>query len=373
MKINNKIPPVLTEVVIKAPGRTCLFGDHQDYLGLPVITCAISRHITLTAKVNGSMALVINKPDIDDVRTIDISEPISLVEKGDHLLAAMKILEEYNCIPQCGYNIIISGNIAINAGTSSSSAVVITWVKFLVSAFGCNQIVTDEFISQIAYEAEVTFHGAPGGKMDQYSIGLGNILYLETGNELAYEIYDKPLKGLIIAESGIPKQTTGVLGELKYEAQLAIHRVRNKYPSFDIQQATKANLSKYLNCVPDSNQKYLAAAILNHNITKKARTEFQKSELDFVRLGNLMNDHHHILKEYLKLTVPKIDKMINTSLDTGALGAKIVGSGRGGSIVVLAKQGEEENIIAALLKVGAKDAYKVEVDPGARMIKPRSI
>ena len=36
-------------IYIKAPARICLFGDHQDYLGLPVIACSIARFINLKA------------------------------------------------------------------------------------------------------------------------------------------------------------------------------------------------------------------------------------------------------------------------------------------------------------------------------------
>jgi len=37
------------QIEVKAPARVCLFGDHQDYLGLPVIAAAIDRFITLKA------------------------------------------------------------------------------------------------------------------------------------------------------------------------------------------------------------------------------------------------------------------------------------------------------------------------------------
>ena len=60
-----------------------------------------------------------------------------------------------------------------------------------------------------------------------------------------------------------------------------------------------------------------------------------------------MNKHHYYLKNLLKITVPKIDDMINAALNTGALGAKIVGSGGGGSITVLAPKNREEHIIKA--------------------------
>ncbi|HAO48430.1 MAG TPA: GHMP kinase, partial [Runella sp.] len=32
---------------ISTPGRICLFGEHQDYLGLPVVAAAISRRISI--------------------------------------------------------------------------------------------------------------------------------------------------------------------------------------------------------------------------------------------------------------------------------------------------------------------------------------
>jgi len=357
----------MQKIISRAPARTCLFGDHQDYLGLPVIACAINRHITLDAVRNGLEKFVIHMPDMGEVRTISIDPSIDRVEKGDHLLAALKILEDYGCIPTTGYDITIRGNIAINAGTSSSSAVVVSWIQFLIEAFGCNQIVDKEFISQLAYHSEVSFHGAPGGKMDQYSIAIGHIIFLETGENTTYEVFDKPLKGLIVAESGIPKQTAGVLAELKEKALLAIHIVKQQIPEFNISEVTKKELPKYLNYISDDLKTYLRATVLNHDITQRALQEFRKSRLRPMEIGKLMNEHHQVLKEYLKLTVPRIDDMITGAIQAGALGAKIVGSGRGGSIVVLAPKGKEETVIKALMDAGAKDAYKVNVDPGARI------
>nr|WP_299389319.1 galactokinase family protein [Allomuricauda sp.] len=357
-------------IVALAPGRTCLFGDHQDYLGLPVIACAFDRHIVLAASKNGTKDLILDMPDIGGHRIIDSKSLNSEVAKGDHLLAALKILEHYDCTPTEGYDITINGKVAINAGTSSSSALVIAWIMFLTTAYGCNVPVTKEFISQIAYEAEVTFHGAPGGKMDQYSIGLGGVIYLETGSELYFEVFHKPLNGLIVAESGIPKDTTGVLGELKEKALLAINKVKEKIPEFEVGKVSKTSLAKYRNYVSDNLKVYLDAAVLNHHITQQALLEFRKDHLDPSAIGMLMTQHHNILKDYLKITVPRIDQMIDAALGAGALGAKIVGSGRGGSIVVLARDGEQDKVIKALMKSGARDAYAVQIDQGARLLEP---
>lgn len=365
VKSTNKV----NSIVVMAPGRTCLFGDHQDYLGLPVIACAIGRHITLSARKNDCSKFVIHKPDIGKKRIIDLDVSFDNLERGDFFMSVLAILRNYECIPDVGYDITISGNIAINAGTSSSSAVIVAWAQFLVAAFGCNTTVTKEFISQIAYEAEVVFYGFPGGKMDQYSIGLGNIIYLETGGALAYKVFEKPLPGLIVAESGIPKETNGVLGDLRKKALLAIHEVKQKNPTFDVSQITKKELPAYLNYVSDDLKTFLAAAVLNHVVTQEALMEFNKPQLDVARIGSLMNEHHAVLRDYLNITLPRIDKMVDAALEAGALGVKIVGSGRGGSIVALAGEGEQPKIIEAIMKAGARDAYAVDVDPGVRITK----
>jgi galactokinase len=50
-----------------------------------------------------------------------------------------------------------------------------------------------------------------------------------------------------------------------------------------------------------------------------------------------------------------------------------VGSGGGGSIVVLAEPGNEAPVVAAILAAGAIEAYTVTVDPGVRIIENNKI
>ncbi|WP_108870282.1 mevalonate kinase [Aquimarina aquimarini] len=349
-----------------APGRICLFGDHQDYLELPVIACAINRHIKLTAIENETKMFIITMPDIHSTRTISIDQQVGHIKQGDHILVALKVLKRYGCIPDTGYDITISGNLPINAGVSSSSAVLVSWVQFLLKAFGSSHKVTPELISQIAYEVEVLEHKNPGGKMDQYSIGLGMIMYLETGKNSAYQLFDHPLSRLIIGESGIPKETIGVLSELKENTREAINIV-TKAKNFDIKKAAKEDVKVLLPSLPDKLKPLLYAAVANHHITKNALSEFKKNDLDIEKIGMLMNEHHTVLRDFLNVSLPKIDAMIYGALKAGAYGAKIVGSGRGGCIVAIAPEGKEQQIIDEIIKAGARDAYQVEVDSGAKI------
>lgn len=358
----------MKEIISIAPGRTCLFGDHQDYLGLPIIACAINRHITLTAKKNNSNTFNIDLPDINKKRIIGIYDEFKTLEKEDFFQSTLQVLQRYNCIPNSGYNIHITGTIPINSGTSSSSALVVAWVQFLIKAFGDDNLLKPEKISQIAFESEVLEFNAPGGKMDQYSIGLGNIIYLETGNKFSYQVLKAPLTGLIMADSGVPKETLGLLKMLKTNTWKAIEEVKKQDASFNIETANMKDLQHYLNYLSKELQPYFEAAMGNFDVTKRALNAFKKTNLNLVEIGNLMNLHHHYLKNYLKITVPKIDAMINAAIKTGAFGAKIVGSGGGGSIAVLSPKNKEIEISNAILKAGAKNVYTATVDEGARIL-----
>jgi galactokinase len=356
------------KIISLAPGRTCLFGDHQDYLGLPVIACAIDRDIKLTAVQNTTDVFKLNMIDINEIRIININETFPELKPRDYFASSLRVLRRHACIPNVGYDITITGDIPINSGTSSSSALLIAWINFLITAFGVNEEVTPQFIAQMGYVSEVLEHGEPGGMMDHYSISMGNIVHINTNEPFRCTVIGNDLKGLVIGVSGVPKETIGLIGELKNNALLAIDIVKQNFAEFDLNTAENEDLKKYSNFLPERLIPYFEAAIKNHQYTKLALKEFQKPSLDLKKIGKLMNGHHAVLRDLLKITVPKIDAMINAALNSGAYGAKIVGSGGGGCIVAIAEPENQEKVVQSILAAGAKEAYAVSVDSGARIL-----
>ena len=57
---------------ISTPGRICLFGEHQDYLGLPVISMAISLRVTISGQKRRDRKIIIHKPDIGETETFSL-------------------------------------------------------------------------------------------------------------------------------------------------------------------------------------------------------------------------------------------------------------------------------------------------------------
>lgn len=336
---------------------------------IAVIACAIDRNIKLTAEQNSTNTFVLNMIDIDEVRTIDINAAFEKLEPRDYFASSLRVLRRYGCVPNTGYTITITGDIPINSGTSSSSALLMAWIRFLIDAFGIDHEVNPEFLSKLGYESEVLEHGEPGGMMDHFSIGVGNIVYINTKQPFSYRIIGTGLKGLITGVSGVPKETIGLIGEIKGNALMSIGIVKQNFPDFDLHASKIEDFDRYRNCLPDRLIPFFEAALKNYHYTKEALKEFEKPVLDLKKIGELMNQHHEVLRDLLKITVPRIDAMINAALRAGAYGAKIVGSGGGGSIVVIADPQIESAVIEAILNAGAQEAYAVNVDPGVRTIE----
>ncbi len=352
------------EIFVKAPGRICLFGDHQDYLGLPVIACAIDRYIFLEAQSRSDKLLEIHLPDMGQVRTIDLNAPLVSMGKRDYLSSSLQVLHNHGIRLDSGYTLTIRGDIPINAGLSSSSAVVVAWIRFLLKAFGNEDQQSSAYLARLAYEAEVLEYKSPGGLMDQYTISLGNTVFLNTVDG-SHNFIDKNLETLIIGESGVAKETLDVLANLRAFAQGAIDQVREKEISFHIEAADFEDYQEFENYVDPQLRPYFYAALKNYSITKQAKTAFDKTDLDLLKIGSLMYEHHTVLRDILKITVPLVDKMIDAAMNQGAYGAKIVGSGGGGCIVALVDPAKEDQVIKAIESAGASKVYRINVANGA--------
>ena len=94
-------------MISKAPARICLFGDHQDYLGLPVIACAIDKYLTVSGTPNQTDFLNFDLIDLNRIRSVNINSDLSQIEKGDHILFVLKTLKSHGVIISKGYDIKI--------------------------------------------------------------------------------------------------------------------------------------------------------------------------------------------------------------------------------------------------------------------------
>ena len=347
-------------IKVEAPARICFFGDHQDYLNLPVIAGTINRFIHIEGKPINKKSFFLELIDIKEVITIDLNKKYNNIKNGDYFLSALDILKRAGFLFNQGYKIKIFGEIPINAGISSSSALVVAWIRFLISIQDHKPEITDLQIGKWAYEAESEFFNQPGGLMDQYTISQKGLLYIDT-KTTQMERLNPDIGSLVIAESGIAKKTLSILQNARAYAEASINAVKKKVPDFDIFKADETDYHEYLAFVPEIYRDHWYATIFNHILTQKARKMLKLGPLDLEQLGAWMDSHQKILQEKIQNTPKKMELQMQAARKAGALGTKIIGSGGGGCMVAIVSEKSKENVIKAFLNNGAKAAYEINL------------
>lgn len=347
-------------IEIKVPARICFYGDHQDYLGLPVIAGTIDRYIDLKATRNADKRYVLRLLDLQQELSIPLDDDLAQVQADDYFRSAMAVVREQGFRLDQGYDVEISGNIPVNAGLSSSSALVVAWIRFLAATQGRSETIPDHQIGRWAYEAEVLFFDQPGGLMDQYTIAQKGLIYIDTQNGESTRLNAK-LGKLLVAESGVPKNTLEVLKNARVYANKAVDAVRAKHPELVLGQVRLEDYEKYVDLVPERFRGYWYATIYNYHITLEAKDELLKVSPDLQKLGDLMNQHQSILQNFIQNTPDAMIGMMDAARNAGALGTKIIGSGGGGCMVAMVGDSTEDGVKKAFLDKGAKAVYAVEL------------
>jgi len=357
--------PTSPIIRVKSPGRICLFGEHQDYLGLPVIATAINRHIQFEGQLTSDSFITLVMPDINETRQVDLKDRFEVLGARDYIASIIRVLRREGLNFNRGCKIEFSGNIPYKAGASSSSAMIVGLIKLFVKLYNFPKELEPEEIAMLAYQAEVVEHGEPGGMMDHYSISLGHVVHIDT-KTYEFEILRAGLEGLVLSNSMVPKEILEVHGRIRPSIERAVAILTKNDQDFNLADVTRDDLHSYYDILPPTLIPIFYATVTNHEFTRQALAHLKQDVLDMTEIGNLMNQHHERLRDYLQITVPKINLMINTALEVGAIGAKINGSGGGGTIAILAP-GKEPEVIAALDQIGAV-SYAVTSDPGVRYV-----
>ncbi len=354
----------MTSLNVSAPGRICLFGEHQDYLGLPVIPTAISLRVSIEGSKSNDKKIVIHLPDINETESFSINTPVEYVKERDYFRSAVNVLLREKFSFSEGLECTVTGNIPINAGTSSSSALLVAWIDFLARMSDQEKTLPAEEIAKLAHRAEVLEFNEPGGMMDHFSTALGSTIFLDFEPDTHYQFFNVPLKTFVLGNSQEPKDTKGILGRVKNQVIVITKQLSNKYPDFSLRDMSLDSLENYSKEITAEQMDLLRGTIQNYSITMDAKNLLQKNPLDHRRLGQLLNAHQQVLRDVLRISTPKIDRMIDAALNAGAYGAKINGSGGGGCMFAYAPE-NQEHVIETITAAGG-EAYLISCDQGIR-------
>mgnify|MGYP006078242071 CR=1 FL=1 len=335
---------------VRTPGRICLFGEHQDYLGLPVIAMGISLHSTIRGLYRNDSKVIIHKPDIGQIEEFSLND-LEYTCSRDYYKSGLKVCKQFGFKFSKGFECYLQSNIPIKAGTSSSSSLLVSWIHFLSHIADNAKSLDRKTMAELAYQAEVVEFNSPGGMMDQYSTALGAIIYLESDPKIYLEKINTKLGAFVLGDSMEQKNTLGILSRCRDSRLSILQKMKKTKPETSFQTISHDEIAEY-NLTNDE-KKLLGGTIQNRDLLFEAKKELEKSKLDQEIFGNLLNQHHQILRDVLNVSTPKIELMLKSALDAGAYGGKINGSGGGGCMFAYCPKNPEE-VKKAINNVGGR-------------------
>jgi galactokinase len=91
---------------------------------------------------------------------------------------------------------------------------------------------------------------------------------------------------------------------------------------------------------------------VRHVVTENERVRETVAALtagDDARLGALLNASHSSLRDDYEVSTPELDRLADLATAAGALGARLVGGGFGGSVIALGNRGGVKDLATRVL------------------------
>ena len=365
-------------ITTSAPGRICLFGEHQDYLGLPVVAMAVNLRFYVEYRPNRDDCFTIHTPDLpgSEVQSLDIHASAPRHDQDFCWGIAQALKMEGFRLPSGG-KVTFRSEIPVKAGCSSSSAMSAAWMRLLIEIGEHSRkelyLKDPESVAYLVYKGEKELFGGAGGMMDQYSCYLGGLLHVypvDIPGSVPYsaERLDIVPSGFILIDSGEPKDTQGILKGVGDRARRAISEIQSFHPPFNLSEIELSDFDLLMDKTGAPAGSGAARIVRDHIINRdicRLGLAMLRLGLDEVHMGALLNEEHRILSGTLQISTPLIDKIQALTLDAGALGAKINGSGGGGTLFCYAPKNSER--IAKILNQKDIRNYPIVADAGARV------
>jgi len=331
--------------VASAPGRVNLIGEHVDYHGGHVLPVATTWRTAVAAgPAPGGFTAV-------SEHGVSASGPWPPSRQGDWGDYVAGVAVEFLAggpVAAQGLRVAVASDVPLGAGVSSSAALEVAAASALGSLFG--RVTGPRDLALLAHRAETRFVGVPCGVMDQMASALtpaGSALLLDC-RTLETSAVPVPLD-LVLAESGESHALrSGSYAERRREGDDALERLRAAEPAIamlvDIPPAALGRLVPLL--PPPLDRR------VRHVVNENQRTLLAARALeagDVATAGRLVNASHDSLRDLYECSTPRLDAIVAAARCLpGVLGARLVGAGWGGAVLVLAPQGRGEEIAAAL-------------------------
>lgn len=320
------------ELLVRAPGRVNLIGEHTDYNDGFVLPMAIDRAVYIALRRRPDTTVQVRSADFGAEHDFDATAP----ERGgrgwiEYLKGTAWALTQAS-VPVGGWEGVIAGDVPRGAGLSSSAALELAAARALLAATGGSW--DPPKMALLAQRAENEWVGVQCGVMDQMISAVG-----EAGHAVLIDC-----RTLETRPVPLPEATRVVILDTGTRRKLSNSAYNERRAQCEA-AAAYFGVPALRDLTPESFQQGaagldpLTVKRARHVVTENARTlaaaEAMRSG-DSRLLGDLMNQSHRSLRDDFQVSSDALDTMVEIARDQPATyGARMTGAGFGGCAVAL--------------------------------------
>ena len=364
-----------------APGRVNLIGEHTDYNGGHVFPCALTLGTYAMVRKRDDRKLRFYSMNFEHRDVVESSLDDLHFQKAagwtNYPKGVLWAFNKKGHPVNCGFDILLYGNIPNGSGLSSSASVEVVIGVMLKDMLDFDVTMID--IALLGQYAENNFNGVNCGIMDQFSIAMGkanNAIFLDT-SDLSYEYAPIVLKDKKIVITSSNKKRG--LGDSKYnerrsECETALKELQTVLDISSLGELTEEAFESAKEVIKSPVRVRRARhAVYENQRTIKAVEALKNNDIEL--FGQLMNESHRSLRDDYEVTGIELDTLAQAAWDTpGVIGSRMTGAGLGGCTVSIVEESAVDNFIEKVGneykdKIGYNaDFYVVDIGEGAGVL-----
>lgn len=337
-------------MIVRSPGRINIIGEHTDYNEGFVLPAAIDKAAYLAIALREDDEIHLMAQDLDEKFSISIKDlkPVGDVSWPNYILGAVAQFQKKG-IELKGFNAMLTSDIPIGAGLSSSAAVE------CATTFALNELLNTGFqrieMIKMAQKAEHEYVGVMCGIMDQFASMMGkmnHVIKLDC-RSLEYDYVPFKLEGIkiLLLDTNVKHSlASSEYNTRRKECNQALEWIKEHEPNVNsLRDVTEAMLDKYV--LPRDKLIDMRSRFIVQEIDRLLTGCEDLQNGDVQALGKKMFATHYGLSKMYAVSCDELDYLVDFVRDNDAvIGARMMGGGFGGCTINLVK----ENEIAGLIK-----------------------
>jgi len=344
-------------LLVEAPGRVNLIGEHTDYNDGFVLPAAIQFRTTVAIAARCDRRVVIASQNYSEQVEFEMEQLPGTARRhwSDYAVGVARKLKEHG-IALPGANLLIYGDVPLGAGLSSSASLEVAVCGAFLAVSEAKLDGAD--MARLCQRAENEFVGARCGIMDQFvSVhGFKDHALLLDCRSLEYRQLPIPddLR-LVICNTMVRHSLAGgEYNQRRKECETGAQFFAGRGAGVSaLRDVSLSSFRKYEEVMPENIRKRCRHVITEDARVMKAVEALEKQDIGL--FGELMRESHASLRDDFQVSCQELDVMVELAGEVeGVYGARMTGGGFGGCTINLVKSEAVEDF-----KVKVSEGYQL--------------